>query len=65
MLSAAPALARELRGTVDTAQIYHELLERRRYLSARAQQDVGLEATVEDYVRDILLHTPKAPPVPD
>jgi hypothetical protein len=31
----------------------------------RAQQDVGLEATVEDYVRDIFSHTPKGPPVPD
>ncbi|MCW2873618.1 DUF4032 domain-containing protein [Actinacidiphila oryziradicis] len=58
-------IPRELRATVDTAQVYHELLEHRWFLSERAQKDVGLDATVEDYLRNILPHTPKAPPVPD
>jgi hypothetical protein len=46
----------ELRGRIDAAQIYHELLEHRWYLSERAQGDVGLEATVKSYVTDVLPH---------
>ncbi|MGW3568529.1 DUF4032 domain-containing protein [Streptomyces sp. NPDC000941] len=48
------AVPLELRGSTDTAQIYHELLEHRWSLSERAGRDVGLEATVEDYVRTVL-----------
>ncbi|MGY0061896.1 DUF4032 domain-containing protein [Streptomyces sp. LZ34] len=48
------AVPLELRGSTDTAQIYHELLEHRWSLSEQAGRDVGLEATVEDYVRTIL-----------
>jgi hypothetical protein len=47
----------ELRGTMDPAEIYHELLEHRWYLSERAQHDIGLDTAVEDYIRNIL---PKA-----
>lgn len=50
------AVPLELRGSTDTAQIYHELLEHRWSLSERAGRDVGLEATVEDYVRTVLGH---------
>ncbi|WP_055630909.1 DUF4032 domain-containing protein [Streptomyces hirsutus] len=46
-----------LRGAMDQAEIYHELLEHRWYLSERAQHDIGLDTAVEDYVRNIL---PKA-----
>ncbi|WP_329136419.1 DUF4032 domain-containing protein [Streptomyces sp. NBC_01476] len=52
----------ELRGQMDAAQIYHELLEHRWYLSERAQHDVGLEATVASYIADVLPHE-AAPPV--
>ncbi|MFD8377484.1 DUF4032 domain-containing protein [Streptomyces sp. NPDC059679] len=48
------AVPLELRGSTDTAQIYHELLEHRWSLSERAGRDVGIEATVEDYVRTVL-----------
>lgn len=48
------AVPRELRGAMDTAQLYHELLEHRWYMSERAQRDVGLDATIEDYVQNIL-----------
>jgi hypothetical protein len=48
------AIPRELRGNADTAQLYHELLEHRWFMSERAQRDVGLDATVEDYVRTVL-----------
>ncbi|MFF9283193.1 DUF4032 domain-containing protein [Streptomyces griseosporeus] len=47
----------ELRGTMDPAEIYHELLEHRWYLSERAQHDIGLDTAVEDYIKNIL---PKA-----
>ncbi|MEE1774023.1 DUF4032 domain-containing protein [Streptomyces sp. JV185] len=36
---------------MDAAELYHELLEHRWYLSERAQHDIGLDAAVEDYVR--------------
>ncbi|WP_413805405.1 DUF4032 domain-containing protein [Streptomyces sp. OE57] len=49
---------KELRGATDTAQIYYELLEHRWLLSERAGRDVGLDATVEDYIRTVLTHQP-------
>jgi hypothetical protein len=55
---AVPARAR--RG-VDPAQVYHELLEHRWYLSERAQHDVGLDATVADYVDNVLAVRPPGP----
>jgi hypothetical protein len=39
---------------MDAAEIYHELLEHRWYLSERAQHDIGLGTAVEDYIRTIL-----------
>ncbi|OON80164.1 DUF4032 domain-containing protein [Streptomyces tsukubensis] len=40
-----------LRGGMDPAQLYHELLEHRWYMSEEAEGDVGLETATEDYVR--------------
>ncbi|WP_405597229.1 MULTISPECIES: DUF4032 domain-containing protein [unclassified Streptomyces] len=37
----------------DAAELYHELLEHRWYLSERAQHDIGLDAAVEDYVKNV------------
>ncbi|MET7514820.1 DUF4032 domain-containing protein [Streptomyces sp. NPDC005480] len=37
----------------DAAELYHELLEHRWYLSERAQHDIGLDAAVADYVKNI------------
>jgi hypothetical protein len=48
------AVPRELRGSMDPAELYHELLEHRWYLSERAQHDIGLDTAVEDYVANIL-----------
>lgn len=42
---------------MDSAEIYHELLEHRWYLSERAQHDIGLDTAVDDYITNIL---PKA-----
>ncbi|SNS26180.1 DUF4032 domain-containing protein [Actinacidiphila glaucinigra] len=58
------AVPRELRGSLDTAQIYHELLEHRWLMSERAQGDVGLDAAVEDYIHNVLLASPQGPAVP-
>ncbi|MEW1722117.1 DUF4032 domain-containing protein [Streptomyces sp. NPDC093109] len=51
------AVPLELRGDMDTAQIYHEVLEHRWYLSEAMGYDVGLEATVGDYVVNVLPRT--------
>ncbi|MEU5926681.1 DUF4032 domain-containing protein [Streptomyces antimycoticus] len=52
------AVPEELRGVTDTAQIYYELLEHRWLLSERARRDVGLDVTVEDYIRTVLTDRP-------
>ncbi|MFF2375532.1 DUF4032 domain-containing protein [Streptomyces xiamenensis] len=51
---AVRAVPLELRGGIDTAQLYHELLEHRLLLSERAQSDVGMDATAADYVSQVL-----------
>jgi hypothetical protein len=51
------AVPPRLRGSMDPAEIYHELLEHRWYLSERAQHDIGLDTAVEDYIENVL---PKA-----
>ncbi|WP_420037387.1 DUF4032 domain-containing protein [Streptomyces sp. cg28] len=38
---------------MDPAELYHELLEHRWYMSERAQHDIGLDAAAEDYVRQV------------
>ncbi len=48
------AVPEDVRSTLDPAELYHELLEHRWYLSQRAQHDVGLDAAVEDYVRTVV-----------
>jgi hypothetical protein len=48
------AVPPDLRGSMDPAELYHELLEHRWFLSERAQHDIGLETAVRDYVTNIL-----------
>ncbi|MEV8428685.1 DUF4032 domain-containing protein [Streptomyces chartreusis] len=48
------AVPPDLRGSMDPAEIYHELLEHRWYLSEHAQHDIGLDTAVEDYISNIL-----------
>lgn len=43
------AVPLELRGSMDPAELYHELLEHRWFLSERAQRDIGLKVAVADY----------------
>ena len=55
---AIAAVPRELRGKRDAAQLYHELLEHRWYLSERAGREVPLKAAVADYVENVLRRLP-------
>ncbi|RIK14053.1 MAG: DUF4032 domain-containing protein [Acidobacteria bacterium] len=48
------SVPRELRAKLEPAEIFHELLEHRWYLSERAGHDTSLEDTVADYVRTVL-----------
>lgn len=55
---AIAAVPPELRGKRDAAQLYHELLEHRWYLSERAGREVPLKAAVADYVENVLRGLP-------
>ncbi|WP_327173995.1 DUF4032 domain-containing protein [Streptomyces sp. NBC_01335] len=57
------AVPLDLRGSMDPAELYHELLEHRWFLSERAQHDIGLQAAVADYTatRLPLAETPGTP----
>lgn len=53
------AVPPELRKAMDPAELYHEILEHRWFLSERAQHDIGLDTAVEDYVGTILTKVPE------
>ncbi|HVP74434.1 MAG TPA: DUF4032 domain-containing protein [Gaiellaceae bacterium] len=56
-----PAIAAvpvELRGKRDAAELFHELLEHRWFLSECAGKDVGMKKAVESYVEQILRPAP-------
>jgi uncharacterized protein DUF4032/lipopolysaccharide kinase (Kdo/WaaP) family protein len=55
---AIAAIPAELWGKREPAEIYHELLEHRWFLSQQAGDDVGLEAAIESYVENVLRHAP-------
>ncbi|GAB2969517.1 DUF4032 domain-containing protein [Streptomyces pseudoechinosporeus] len=59
------AVPKELRGSMDAAELYHGLLEHRWYLSERAQHDIGLDMAVEDYVKHILPKLREKLPAPN
>lgn len=44
----------ELRGRIEPAQFFHEVLEHRWYLSEKAGRDVGLENAANSYISEIL-----------
>lgn len=57
-----PALASvplELWGKREPAELYHELLEHRWYLSEEAGRDVGLDEAIESYVETVLPSLPE------
>ncbi|MBL8930137.1 MAG: DUF4032 domain-containing protein [Kineosporiaceae bacterium] len=48
------AVPRELAGKLEQAELYHEILEHRWYLSERRGHDVGLQEAVHSYVEGVL-----------
>ena len=52
------AVPRDLRGKLEPAEIYHEVLEHRWYLSEQRGHDVGLSEALQSYVRGVLVHKP-------
>jgi hypothetical protein len=58
----------ELRTRLDEAEIFHEILEHRWFLSEKAGRDVGTTAAAEDYIRNVLPSVPDdlvtPPPLP-
>jgi hypothetical protein len=54
-LAAIPA---EMAGKLEPAELYHQVLEHRWFLSERAGGDVGIDETVASYVADVLASAP-------
>jgi Domain of unknown function (DUF4032) len=52
------AVPRELSGKLEPAEIFHEVLEHRWYLSERAGRDVPLPEAIRDYVDQVLAEKP-------
>jgi hypothetical protein len=49
---------KDLRGKLEPAEIFHEVLEHRWFLSERAGVDIGLQPAARSYVEDVLKHKP-------
>ena len=52
------SVPKDLRGKLEPAEIFHEVLEHRWFLSEREGRDVGLMPAAESYVADVLTHKP-------
>ena len=48
--------AAELWNSLPAAEVFHEILDHRWYLSERAGHDIGLDEAVRAYVDDVLRH---------
>ncbi len=48
----------EVRGKLEPAEIFHEILEHRWLLSERAGHEVNIFDTADDYIRNVLPHRP-------
>ena len=55
---AVAAIPSELWGKRDAAEVFHEALEHRWFLSQEADEDIGLMPAVDAYVADVLRHAP-------
>jgi hypothetical protein len=55
---AVAAVPRELWNKLPAAEIFHEILQHRWFLSERSAKDVGLDAAIRSYVDDVLRHVP-------
>ena len=52
------AIPRELRGKLEPAQIFHEVLEHRWYISEKAGHDVSMQEAIDSYINQILKNRP-------
>jgi hypothetical protein len=52
------SIPEDLRGRLEAAELFHELLEHRWFLSEEAGSDVGLEETVGSYTDGVLRDAP-------
>ena len=50
------AVPREMAGRLEPAEVFHQVLEHRWYLSENANEDVPLSAAVDSYVKNVLVH---------
>lgn len=48
----------EMAAKLEPAELYHQVLEHRWFLSERAGGDVGIDETVASYVADVLASAP-------
>ncbi|MFV0253353.1 MAG: DUF4032 domain-containing protein [Beutenbergiaceae bacterium] len=55
---AIAAIPREMRGKLEPAEAFHEILEHRWYLAEQAGHDVPMEQAVGSYVTNVLPHRP-------
>jgi hypothetical protein len=53
-LPAIQAIPDEYKQRLDDAEIFHQLLEHRWYLSERAGKDVGFDVTIPSYIETVL-----------
>ncbi len=55
---AIAAVPPELHGKLEAAELFHQILDHRWFLSEEAGRDVGLATAVKSYVDDVLRHVP-------
>jgi hypothetical protein len=48
----------DLRGKLDPAEVYHQVLEHRWFLSEKAGRDVGMREAVRSYIDQVLKFQP-------
>ena len=51
-------MPRELRGKLEPAEIFHEVLEHRWFMSEAAGKDIGLKPALRSYLDNVLAHKP-------
>lgn len=58
------AIPVQLRDRLDEAEVFHEILEHRWFLSEKAARDIGTTAAARDYLSTVLPTVPTAPTAP-
>ncbi len=53
------AVPKGMRGKLEPAELYHEVLQHRWFMSEKAGKDVGRDKAVADYVKSILVNKPE------